>query len=148
MVGDPGNSTVGWEAGCVELFGVDRGLASGPSSELAALRLHGEEWDDLGDARSVASGSDLDGDGSADLAGGAPYTDGLGNARGTSCLFYGPSTGVLNVFDTEANMVGVWEEGRRGTAMAVGDYNADGLPDLLSSSPGDDLIGVRFGSGQ
>jgi hypothetical protein len=87
--------------------------------------------------------SDINGDGFADLIIGAPGNDGpLGSSRpnaGAVIVVYGTSGSL-------ARMMPVYGVGRRddttpdalGTTVATGDFNGDGIADLLIGAPGAD----------
>ncbi|MGW6275734.1 FG-GAP-like repeat-containing protein [Streptomyces sp. NPDC055060] len=89
----------------------------------------GDNW-----AAATAWG-DINGDGHADLAIGAPGEDDTTNKdRGAVTILYGPA------FDTGTDMQLAddfhYPGARFGSAVAVGDFNADGKADVFSASTG------------
>ncbi len=96
---------------------------------------------------SVAIG-DVNADGIGDILIGAPYGDGPTDAnldRGEIYMILGssslPSTGVLS---SAANVVvyGRDDSDRFGFALAPGDVNGDGRPDIAATVPGEDSPGA------
>ena len=99
----------------------------------------------LGTSVAVA---DLDGDGVGDIVMGAPEADAPGSGEGGVFVFYGGSRLASDSsFDlaTVRPDITIWgaETGARmGRAVATGDFNGDGIPDLAVGAPGE---GDRFG---
>ncbi len=111
----------------------DRELTTLRRSETGIVSASGT-W--FGDA--LAAG-DLDGDGYADLAVGAPVADSWHGAVG---VFYGSTDGLATSRSQawEPGNVGVgWQAGtedRLGSSLAIGDLDADGHGDLAIGAPG------------
>ncbi|MFD7707449.1 FG-GAP-like repeat-containing protein [Streptomyces sp. NPDC059786] len=118
------------------------GGASGPVSG-AKLRLNqgstgvpgaaesGDEWG------AATAWGDIDGDGVADLAIGAPGEDDTTGHkdRGAVTILYGPA------FDSGADTMALGDDyvytgARFGAAVAVGDFNADGRADVFTAATG------------
>jgi uncharacterized repeat protein (TIGR01451 family) len=99
------------------------------------------ELDNLGAA--VGPAGDLNGDGFADLAIGAPGSDAGGSDRGTVYVLFGtpggfPSTLAPSDFDGTTGLMihGARDLSLTGRAISpAGDFNGDGLDDLALSSP-------------
>lgn len=95
---------------------------------------------------SVLAAGDFDGNGCDDLAIGVPFEeiDGASTA-GAVNVIYGSSVGLSGDNDDFwyqdlATLDGVSESGDRfGEALAVGDYNDDGIDDLAIGSPGENI---------
>jgi hypothetical protein len=113
-----------------------------------------EEGDQFGTA--VAAG-DFNSDGFVDLAVGAP---GKGSGSGAVFIFPGsvngltclprelcPTTITTGFLITQTDAGEVDEDGDQfGAALAVGDFDGDGIEDLAVGAPGDRLGAVRAGS--
>lgn len=94
--------------------------------------------------RAVAGIGDIDSDGLADFAIGAPYGDGEDTNSGLVYIFTGASLGVEKRIDASTAdyiIVGDTREEKIGaTLSAAGDVDGDGTPDLL--------VGAEFSSRQ
>jgi hypothetical protein len=104
-------------------------------------------------AYDIANVGDLDGDGTVDLAAGAPFfsTDTL-DERGIVWIFFMDDDGTVE--DVErfdgfgSDFSGRLRAGDRfGSAVAgIGDLDGDGVPDLAVGAPGDDDGGLNRGA--
>ncbi len=128
-IGAPGVDTVwvaSWASGTTNL-GVGALLeAIGPSGSEAGVTL--------------AGGTDLDGDGLAELWVGAPVASHDGKPVGAVYLVHGGTTGSLDLDqDSAYTLVGESSYDRAGDALAqLGDLDGDGLSDLAVGAPQDD----------
>ena len=99
----------------------------------------GEDFDHAGQSVDVAG--DIDGDGFDDLLIGAPDAarlDGERAGSGRAYLLYGPVEGAWSLADADAILVGEhsdWEVSAGYSVSGTGDFNADGLADLLIGAP-------------
>lgn len=118
-------------------------LSSSPSLlEADALLYGGTNGDQAGAA--LAAGGDVDGDGYDDLVVGAPGVDVNVSNGGEAHLVFGPtlsSGGVLPLAVTDVGFNGPGNSSA-GTALGSGDFNQDGLSDLLVGASGLDVPGV------
>jgi hypothetical protein len=131
LVGSPGADLGGTDAGTVHVV-----LGPPPSSAslgAAAARLYGEEPGDA--AGSAVASGDLNGDGRADVALGAP---GRGNGdEGAAYVVYGPTSGAISLLWASVISEGPVAGSGAGDAVAMGgDATSDGLADLLVGAPG------------
>ena len=109
---------------------------------------------DAGDqfGSAVVSIGDLEGDGVADLAVGAPYTDDGGPDRGAVWILFMNSDGRVDTQQKIAGGAGGFDgkldnDDRFGSAVASpGDLNGDGTTDLAVGAPGDDDGGTDRGA--
>lgn len=95
--------------------------------------------------RSIAAG-DVNGNGYDDIVIGQPYaSESGGKSGGQVTLVPGSSTGftttgMVTVHQDTAGVPGANESGdAMGASVSVGDYNADGYPDVLTGLPGEDI---------
>lgn len=138
-VGAPQNSDEIQMAGAVYVYLGRQG--SYPADYDFVLRGEGE-YDNAGYALAV--GSDVDGDGFADLLVGAPGNDGYGADSGRVYVVRGREDGFPeSLKDADAQVSGATEAAQLGLNVAMaGDVNADGFGDFaLAGLVDDDLLG-------
>jgi len=102
----------------------------------AHLRIEGEGTDDEAGC-AVAGGSDVNGDGIDDVAVGACLNDYGGENAGAVYVIHGsPMSGTRPASTAEGGMQGDEEQARAGSALAFGDLDGDGAPDVVIGGPG------------
>jgi hypothetical protein len=138
LMGARSNDAQGIQSGQVYLF---RGPLSGDLRVADAdAVISGEDFDELG--RAVAGIGDIDGDGLADIALGAP----LANNRGRVLIFRGPVSGELATADADAVIDGTEFNELLGTSVSrAGDLNDDGIGDVVIGGPRPNLNGAGTG---
>ncbi|MBF0421028.1 MAG: FG-GAP repeat protein, partial [Magnetococcales bacterium] len=125
------------------------GKSSGFSSQIAlstlngtdGFRLDGGSPDDYSGS-SVSSAGDVNGDGFADLIVGAYKADSGGNLSGASYVIFGKASGFSSQIDLSSlngtngfRLDGASENDNSGFSVSsAGDFNGDGLSDLLVSA--------------
>ncbi len=158
-VGAPGKAPgEGPQSGAVFIF-PGSGSPSGITTGFFITQTDAGEVNEAGDrfGTAVAAG-DFNHDGFVDLAVGAPG-EGLGSGavfvfpgsvKGLTCLagFPCPTTITTGFFITQNHATGgVHEAGDEfGAALAVGDFDGDGIEDLAVGAPGDGQGAVKAGS--
>lgn len=122
-------------------------LLVGAPSATAQILGNPEDQEQFG--CTVATG-DFDGDGFADLAIGAPNDRAVAEGAGAVHVLYGaPITGLgiaRNQFwtqDSPAIEEVAEPDDHFGSALAVGDFNGDGVDDLAIGVPGEEIGGVE-----
>ena len=130
-IGAPQWSGPGGQTGCIKLYlGSPRGLLPARCPPIV-----GEEpGEGMGRHGSFVGIGDVNGDGYADLAAAAPGHDGLGMGVGEVRVYLGGPNGwrprpVWRVAGEGSNC-------DLGTALATGDVDGDGVPDLVAGAPG------------
>lgn len=94
----------------------------------------GEDGEEVGFA--VASGGDMDGDGSDEILVSAPGWSASGTS-GALLLWYGPVEGEFATQEADAMFIADIVDERLGHALSAGhDLSGDGLPDFAGGSPG------------
>jgi hypothetical protein len=95
-----------------------------------AILLGESEMDYAGN--TMASAGDVNGDGNEDLVLGASGHDEGGDYAGAAYLVHGPVTGVLDLANADARLIGDQENAMAGVSVSsAGDVNGDGLDDVL-----------------
>lgn len=150
-VGAPRDDEAATNAGAVWILSVD------PDSRVSATRKLVPSGLAAGDlfGYAVANVGDVDGDGVADLAVGAPGDDTGGNNRGALYILFLRADGSVWSQRKIASQLGGFRglldaDDQFGHALSgVGDLNGDLVPDLLVGVPGDDdgpPPGLDFGA--
>jgi hypothetical protein len=114
------------------------------SESVAAATVSGTDWAQFFGFHPTSG--DLNGDGTPDLAVGAPTIG--ASSEGATYVFYGPITeGDLTATVADATLVGVAPEGWTGRwNSADGDLDGDGIDDLVVGAPNADTAGADNGS--
>ncbi len=120
---------------------------SGDSSiETAGVRLYGESAGDSA-GFSVASAGDTNGDGLNDLIVGAPYESSWRSRNGAAYVVNGPMDAEGSLGNLGTKLTGPTEGSEAGYAVAgAGDFDGDGLADVVVGARGDGSSGSQAGS--
>lgn len=145
VVGSPNDGTSGTGAGAVYAWfggGPTAFTATNPASA-ADVRYYGRTNDRLGHA--VAAAGDIDLDYNEDLWVSAQTRGSF--KEGAAFLVRGFTAGGVSSIDPVAVHVveGEWSNDTLGSSLAVGDFNGDGVSDLLAG--GERASGLSFSSG-
>jgi hypothetical protein len=131
------------DAGAVTvLYGSAQGLTASGSQLFTQVGGAVEQSDQFG---SVLAAGDFNNNGVADLAAGAPLED-VGSAvdAGAVSVLYGSGGGLTATGGRSFTQVGAVEQGDRfGSALAVGDFNNNGVADLAAGAPLEDAGTAR-----
>ena len=142
-----GNEVSVQDAGAVYVFYGP--LASGeldPATDADAVIRDVTERAYFGNVFGHHATDDFDGDGYTDLLVGAYGNTHVGETAGAIYLFSGPLVGEVSVEDATAVFYGE-ETGDEAADMGTaGDFNGDGVPDLVFGSDGADYGGERSGA--
>ena len=135
LMGARFSDTSAADAGAVYLFEgpltVDLTVTEADASFLGAAA-----GDQLGNFASVASGGDLDGDGSTDIVLGASENAGGGFKRGAVYVHFGPTHSVgQSVTEAGSILNGELNSDKTGDSIdGLGDFDGDGFDDLIVGS--------------
>ncbi len=141
VLGARGNDGAGIQAGRVYIF-LGPLAGSLPAAQADAV-ISGEEFEELG--RTVAGVGDLDSDGFDDVVLAAPVANVGGGFSGQVYVFLGPVAGELDSADADATIAGVLFNELLGTSIGSGDFNDDGVPDIVLGAPRPPLEGNDTG---
>ncbi len=124
-------------AACASIAGLYSGavyVVPGHATGVMSLARADARWigghEDDGAGGALATG-DTDGDGVDDVLVGACAEDSSARNAGAVYLVLGPSSGMMELADADAKLVGEAASDFAGGSIAMGDVDGDGLDDLL-----------------
>ncbi len=91
-----------------------------------------EDYDSAGD--DLAGAGDIDGDGQVDLVIGAPLAGGTGSP-GRAYVVTGPFEGERSLAEVDLQLEGAADGDYAGSTVGAGDFDGDGMADLLIGAP-------------
>ncbi len=94
--------------------------------------------------QALGAAGDVDGDGLADLLVGAPGDWNEGSFQGSAYLVLGGASGAVDLASPDAVTTGDARSDGFGTALAAGDRDGDGRPDVLGGARGDGEYGGAY----
>jgi len=148
LVGAPAYPSLSTSHGMVYLVSGSPGMVTGGVQWLAdaTARLEGSAAGDY--AGGVVSGAgDVDGDGFDDFLVGAPaYGTGIDSDAGAVFLFCGPVSGDGVMDDADAVLIGESIGDGAGISASSGDFDGDGVPDVLVGSYYNDALALLGGA--
>ena len=141
ILGSYGNANGHWAGAAYVVYGPATGTVD---LDYADVIISGtKSWMLLGLGLWV---TDIDEDGIGELLVGAMGEGSAGNQAGAAYLFSGPVTGGITVDDAVAVFRGEGNQDNMGMAVAAGDLDDDGTPDLIFGAPGDTTGGSAAGA--
>ncbi len=144
IIGASGNSTEGAVSDKAYLF--FGGKTGTFNSSEADLILVGQDFGD-GFGRSVSTAGDFNGDGVGDVIVGATGDDNTQVNSGSAFIFFGGKTGTFSADDADVILNGQSDSDSFGIAVSTaGDFNGDGLGDVIVGAYFDDNNGESSGS--
>jgi hypothetical protein len=143
LVGAPGaTGLAGAESGQVRAYyGPLAGVTPAVS---ASVQVAGEAAGDLL-GRALWGPCDIDGDGGWDLLVGAPLADADGVDSGSAHVFYSPLQAQESPSADDHSYVGIGIGDHSSSALACGDFDLDGLSDVVVGAPYHDGTGADAG---
>ena len=157
IIGATHNDANGAESGAAYVvFGTPTGTATIDLGSVAlgtgGFKISGANaGDQVG--KQIAAPGDINGDGIDDIVVGVTYDDTGGSNAGATYVIFGTSAGLTNIELAEiANGTGGFkitaesESDFAGTVSSAGDFNGDGLADLLIGASGNDEGGQGAGA--
>jgi len=140
LVGAPGRSSSGGVEGAGRvaiLAGDGLGLDLDPLLTITGTR----PGLALGDSAGGLAFEDLDGDGRADIAIGAPHDPAAGTDAGALCLLFGPARGALDHDRCDARLLGAGTGAALGTDLSLGRTDGEATDLAVGSTYGSTLGG-------